>query len=190
MDRRGRRGTGPPPLFHDQGGRRARRGPQRHAHRRRRSTRHRRGPRLVRSARLPGRRAPRRRGPRVARARRAPRCCRRACRGRRSRITVNLAPGGVRKTGSGLELAVALGVLGANERAPRRRARRRRGARASSASTARCARCRAPSRSSTRWRAPGVGVRRRARSPTRPRPSSSAACGCVRRARSASCGRA
>ena len=28
-----------------------------------------------------------------------------------NRITVNLAPGGVRKTGSGLELAVALGVL-------------------------------------------------------------------------------
>ena len=34
------------------------------------------------------------------------------------RITVNLAPGGVRKTGSGLELAVALGVLGANEPLP------------------------------------------------------------------------
>ena len=34
------------------------------------------------------------------------------------RITVNLAPGGVRKTGSGLELAVALGVLGANDALP------------------------------------------------------------------------
>jgi magnesium chelatase family protein len=34
------------------------------------------------------------------------------------RITVNLAPGGVRKSGSGLELAVALGVLGANEALP------------------------------------------------------------------------
>ena len=34
------------------------------------------------------------------------------------RITVNLAPGGVRKTGSGLELAVALGALGANEALP------------------------------------------------------------------------
>lgn len=34
------------------------------------------------------------------------------------RITVNLAPGGVRKTGAGLELAVALGVLGANEALP------------------------------------------------------------------------
>jgi len=52
------------------------------------------------------------------------------------RITVNLAPGGVRKTGSGLELAVALGVLGANDalpagvptawRARRARARRQR----------------------------------------------------------------
>jgi magnesium chelatase family protein len=34
------------------------------------------------------------------------------------RITVNLAPGGVRKSGSGLELAVALGVLGANDALP------------------------------------------------------------------------
>jgi len=31
------------------------------------------------------------------------------------RITVNLAPGGVRKTGAGLELAVALGILVAND---------------------------------------------------------------------------
>jgi magnesium chelatase family protein len=34
------------------------------------------------------------------------------------RITVNLAPGGVRKSGSGLELAVALGLLGANDALP------------------------------------------------------------------------
>jgi magnesium chelatase family protein len=34
------------------------------------------------------------------------------------RITVNLAPGGVRKSGAGLELAVALGLLGANEGLP------------------------------------------------------------------------
>jgi magnesium chelatase family protein len=34
------------------------------------------------------------------------------------RITVNLAPGGVRKTGSGLELAVALGLVGANDALP------------------------------------------------------------------------
>ena len=34
------------------------------------------------------------------------------------RITVNLAPGGVRKTGAGLELAVALGLLAANEELP------------------------------------------------------------------------
>ena len=33
-------------------------------------------------------------------------------------ITVNLAPGGVRKSGSGLELAVALGVLAASEQLP------------------------------------------------------------------------
>ncbi|MFN8025244.1 MAG: YifB family Mg chelatase-like AAA ATPase [Acidimicrobiia bacterium] len=34
------------------------------------------------------------------------------------RITVNLAPGGLRKTGSGLELAVALGVLAASDQLP------------------------------------------------------------------------
>ncbi|MFI5054437.1 MAG: YifB family Mg chelatase-like AAA ATPase, partial [Acidimicrobiia bacterium] len=34
------------------------------------------------------------------------------------RITVNLAPAAVRKTGSGLELAVALGLLGANDALP------------------------------------------------------------------------
>ncbi|HXY95267.1 MAG TPA: YifB family Mg chelatase-like AAA ATPase [Acidimicrobiia bacterium] len=35
-----------------------------------------------------------------------------------TRITVNLAPGGVRKSGSGLELAVALGVLAAADELP------------------------------------------------------------------------
>src|SRR3954454_10592719 len=35
-----------------------------------------------------------------------------------NRITVNLAPGDVRKTGSGLELAAALAVLGANDAPP------------------------------------------------------------------------
>jgi magnesium chelatase family protein len=35
-----------------------------------------------------------------------------------TRITVNLAPGGVRKTGSGLELAVALGLLAATDELP------------------------------------------------------------------------
>lgn len=35
-----------------------------------------------------------------------------------SRITVNLAPGGVRKTGAGLELAVAVGLLVAGEELP------------------------------------------------------------------------
>jgi magnesium chelatase family protein len=34
------------------------------------------------------------------------------------RITVNLAPGGIRKSGAGLELAVALGLLGATEELP------------------------------------------------------------------------
>ena len=34
------------------------------------------------------------------------------------RITVNLAPGGVRKSGSGFELAVALGLLGAEDELP------------------------------------------------------------------------
>ncbi len=41
------------------------------------------------------------------------------------RITVNLAPGAVRKTGAGLELAVALGLLGGERRTARWRARRR-----------------------------------------------------------------
>ena len=36
----------------------------------------------------------------------------------KTRITVNLAPGGVRKTGAGLELAVALGVMLAGEELP------------------------------------------------------------------------
>jgi magnesium chelatase family protein len=36
----------------------------------------------------------------------------------RTRITVNLAPGGVRKTGAGLELAVALGVMLAGDQLP------------------------------------------------------------------------
>lgn len=36
----------------------------------------------------------------------------------RTRITVNLAPGGVRKTGAGLELAVALGVMMAGDQLP------------------------------------------------------------------------
>ncbi len=34
------------------------------------------------------------------------------------RLTVNLAPGAIRKTGAGLELAVGLGVLAANEELP------------------------------------------------------------------------
>lgn len=34
------------------------------------------------------------------------------------RVTVNLAPGGVRKVGAGLDLAVALGILGATEQLP------------------------------------------------------------------------
>ena len=72
------------------------------------------------------------------------------------RITVNLAPGGVRKSGSGLELAVALGALGANDALPGRRARRRRGAGRARARRRGATRCPAPSRWSTRWRASGV----------------------------------
>ena len=34
------------------------------------------------------------------------------------RVTVNLAPGGVRKVGAGLDLAIALGILGATEQIP------------------------------------------------------------------------
>jgi magnesium chelatase family protein len=34
------------------------------------------------------------------------------------RVTVNLAPGGIRKVGAGLDLAIALGILGATEQIP------------------------------------------------------------------------
>ena len=48
----------------------------------------------------------------------APRCCRPSSPGRQKRVTVNLAPGGLRKTGAGFELAVALGIAVANEELP------------------------------------------------------------------------
>ena len=53
-------------------------------------------------------------------------------------ITVNLAPSGRRKTGAGLDLAIALGVLVASEQIPPRRSPGT-GSSASSGSTARCA---------------------------------------------------
>ena len=89
-----------------------------------------------------------------------------------NRITVNLAPGGVRKTGSGLELAVALGVLGANDALPAGvldgvAVLGELGLDGSVRALA-----------STRWWC---------RSPTLPRPSSWATCECAPRARSASC---
>ena len=67
-------------------------------------------------ARLHGRRPARRGRARVARAR-----ARRVAlvgprRARCKRVTVNLAPAAVRKTGAGLELAVALALAGADER--------------------------------------------------------------------------
>ena len=104
------------------------------------------------------------------------------------RITVNLAPGGVRKSGSGLELAVALGLLGANDALPA-------GVldgvavlgelgldgsvRPVPGTLALVDALRAPG--SAPWSCP---------SPTPPRPSWSAACGCGRHAPSASSGRA
>ena len=45
------------------------------------------------------------------------------------RVTVNLAPADVRKTGSGLELAVAIALTGADDRPPGRCPRRARRAR-------------------------------------------------------------
>ena len=72
------------------------------------------------------------------------------------RITVNLAPSGLRKAGSGLDLAVALGVLAADGQIARRGARRRRPSSPSWAWTGRCDGSRAscpwwPPRPSPAW---------------------------------------
>ena len=107
-----------------------------------------------RPARLPRRRPARRRRPRVARAgaRRAAVVAASTCRS--SAITVNLAPGNVRKTGAGLELAVALGAAGRRGPTCPRRARRRRRARRARARRLGPAGARARSCSSTRCAAP------------------------------------
>ena len=96
------------------------------------------------------------------------------------RITVNLAPGGLRKTGAGFELAVAIGLLVAAEAPPRigrgrpRRARRARPRRLgpARAGRARPGRRAAPGRLSTRRRAARQRGRGRARRRRRdlPRP--------------------
>ena len=65
------------------------------------------------------------------------------------RITVNLAPSSQRKGGSGLDLAIAVGLLAADGRDPGRGCWRASASSASSASTARCA----PSPASPRWSA-------------------------------------
>ena len=108
-----------------------------------------------RAARLLRRRPARRRRAASRASGSAPRCCRRSSPWPLQRITVNLAPGGLRKTGAGFELAVALGLLVAAEDAARRRRSTASACSASWASTARCAASRAPSRSSTRCAAPG-----------------------------------
>ena len=90
--------------------RRARRRRVRHAQRRPRTSRLGRGPRLQRAARTHHRRTARRRRPRGTRRVRAavlssglPWPLR--------RVTVNLAPSGVRKGGAGLDLPIAVGLL-------------------------------------------------------------------------------
>ena len=96
------------------------------------------------------------------------------------RVTVNLAPTGVRKSGAGLDLAIAIGLLVADEQIPaeaaarrrvRRRARPRR--RHPPGAAARC-------RSSTRCRPRSSWCRR----PRRSRRSSWAVTSCGRRRRS------
>ena len=57
------------------------------------------------------------------------------------RVTVNLAPTGVRKSGAGLDLAIAIGLLVADEQVPARCRRRGRPSSASSGSTARSGPC-------------------------------------------------
>ena len=75
--------------------------------------------RRARRPRLPGGEGARAQRHRVGRARVA------ASR----RITVNLAPAGLRKEGSGFDLPIALAILAASRQIPRERARRARGAR-------------------------------------------------------------
>ena len=70
------------------------------------------------------------------------------------RVTVNLAPADVRKTGPGLELAVAIALAGADERLPAGVARRPRRARRARARRPGAPGAPARSRSSTRSRAP------------------------------------
>ena len=77
------------------------------------------------------------------------------------RVTVNLAPASVRKTGSGLELAVALALLCAVGRTAGRRARRRGGARRARPRRP-CAAGRRRARPRRRARARGRGARDRA----------------------------
>ncbi len=66
------------------------------------------------------------------------------------RVTVNLAPSGLRKNGAGLDLAVAVGVLAAQGELPGD-AVSATGFWASSGSTGRCGGCRAWCPWSTRW---------------------------------------
>ena len=104
---------------------------------------------------VPGRRSPRRRGPRVARARAAPRCCRRACRGRRTASRSTSRRAGCARPARGWSSRSRSACSAPTKRCPRACSTASR-CWASSGSTARCGRCRAPSRWSTRWRARGV----------------------------------
>ena len=122
------------------GGHRARIHPVGHPARRQRPPRHRRGPRRPRAARLPHRRPARRGVSRVARPGpgRGPEQRAALADARASRSTWRRPAR--RKTGAGLDLAIAVGVLVASEQIPPRPSPGT-GSSASSASTARCAGC-------------------------------------------------
>ena len=90
----------------------------RHPAWRRRPTGHRRGPRLQRLAGVHGDRPARCLVPRGARPCPGRACCRAGCPGRSGASPSTWRPSGVRKAGSGLDLAIAVGVLIADEELP------------------------------------------------------------------------
>ena len=131
---------------------------------RRRSRRHRRGPRVDRPARLHGRRAARHRRSASRASACAPRCCRRDLEFPQQRITVNLAPAACpqdrRRARARRRPRVSSPPTG---QLAGRRASTASASSASSGSTGRSARCPACSRSSTRWPAAGIELGDRAR---------------------------
>ena len=158
--------------------RRARRGPQCHARRRRRATRHRRSPRVVGAARVPRGRVARHRGARVARARarraavvaaRVARCSASPSTSRRA-VCASRAPGSSSRSRSGSWPRPTSSPPACSMPSP---------CSASSASTAPCARCRARSRSSTRSPRRGTPIDHRAAGERRRSRAGRATCTCA-----------